>query len=94
MKNSKLKYMQNISRSKSFGKFVLIVYKWQGFFYVFCVSSTLFHYKKHQFKAGQFLAKNYLVLFNCIPYNVNDTAQPKSCYTAKTTAQTFCVSAI
>ena len=29
MKNSKLKfseYMQNISRSKSFGKFVLIVY--------------------------------------------------------------------
>ena len=43
MKNSKLKfseYMQNISRSKSFGKFVLIVYtKWST---VFCKRRAAF----------------------------------------------------
>ena len=45
MKNSKLKfseYMQNISRSKSFGKFVLIVYVWLGILSIYSILHSHF----------------------------------------------------
>ena len=75
MKNSKLKiseYMQNISRSKSYGKFVLIVKKtnfWRGtpqeYFHVKCLPAQSHYFLSYIFLTtsnGAFLSSGYFLM--------------------------------